>query len=205
MYESPWRGQSYELSLPFYNRVLAGTILWRSWVGNHSAVSSRVQQLCHAQKSAFYTMPRSQHSIPHPCPSVLTFFWHHIPWCSLGLRGGIMNIPFMAVPSIVIYYLYFDQLQISAVTTHHCKMKLPCPKLTVTLFYRHTWLFLRQFDRHIMPIWYNNNSSFPINYLWSPHHETLSKHQTWLPSKKQASNPIRMWLVISITVLPLLH
>lgn len=121
-------------------------------------------------------MPCPEVSIPYHTlapPSALIFFWYHIPRCSLGLRGDSMNVPFMAVPSIVIYSLYFDQLQISAVATYHYKMKLPCPNLTVTLSYGHTWLFLRQFDRYTIPIWQNNSCTFPINDLWPPHIQTL--------------------------------
>lgn len=118
-------------------------------------------------------MPRSQHFIPHPYPSFS--FWHYLPRCSLGLWGNIVNAQFMAVPSIVIYSLNFDWLEISEVTTHHSKIKFPCPKLALTLFCGHKQLFWSQFDRHIMPIWQDTSRSFPSNDLHLPYLEILTE------------------------------
>lgn len=89
----------------------AGLALCMSGAVVTTAGKSTVKQPCHSSNSAFHSSVLGSHALSTP-------FFHVV----LQALSGYYRCSVYVWEPIVVYYLYFEQLQLSEVTTDHCKI-----------------------------------------------------------------------------------
>lgn len=73
-----------ERSFTIHDWVLLGLVFYMTYEGNHHCCELSAQWLCLAPKIEFHNIP--------PFPVTLTLFLPPLPWCSLSLGGGSIDV-----------------------------------------------------------------------------------------------------------------